>query len=167
MMTDSSLSNTETWTLLVLFGVSVAVIAITLQGDGEPLVASLAFSGLAFSITYSLIVWLRNTFLQANLRDPVRKLWEASALLATCYSWFSSCHFCFTQILSWQQPISIRLTSKATRSTQAGSCTASLLERYRLLVFHSNVRATVDIDIRAAGNIPVRHVISRPGGHSR
>ncbi|KAG8531647.1 uncharacterized protein KY384_003278 [Bacidia gigantensis] len=67
-MTDSALSNQETWSLLVLFAASVAVIANTFQGDGEPLVSSLAFGGVAFSITYSLIVWLKGTFMKANLK---------------------------------------------------------------------------------------------------
>ena len=67
-MTDSALSNRETWSLLLLFGASVAVIGNTFQGEGEPLVASLAFSTGAFSTTYSLIVWLQDTFMKANLK---------------------------------------------------------------------------------------------------
>lgn len=65
---ESTLSKTETWTLLTLFAASVGIIANTLQGDGEPLIASLAFGGVAFAGSYSLIRWLGATFLQANLK---------------------------------------------------------------------------------------------------
>ena len=65
---DASLSSQEAWSLLVLFAACFGVIANTFQGDGEPLIASLAFSGLAFSITYSLIRWLGETFMKANLK---------------------------------------------------------------------------------------------------
>ena len=65
---DSTLSKQESWSLLTLFAACLAVIANTFQGDGEPLIASLAFSGLAFTITYCLIRWLGNTFMKANLK---------------------------------------------------------------------------------------------------
>ena len=75
---DSQLSSRESWSLAVLFLVSLGVIANTFQGNGEPLVASLAFSCSAFSLTYSLIRWLGDTFMRANLKgrdmSKVRKV---------------------------------------------------------------------------------------------
>lgn len=64
----AQLSRTETWSLLVLFGACVGVLVNTLQGDGNPLSASLAFSGCAFSVTYALIRWLGPTFMKAGLK---------------------------------------------------------------------------------------------------
>ena len=51
----SSLNSSETWSLLCLVGACGAVLANTFQGDGAPLVASFAFSGLAFAFTYAFI----------------------------------------------------------------------------------------------------------------
>ena len=65
---ESSLTRTETWSLLALSACSLGVAANTFEGDGEPLIASLAFSGLAFASTYSLIRWLGRTFINANLK---------------------------------------------------------------------------------------------------
>ena len=65
---DSTLNRTEAWSLLTLSAASVGVIANTFHGHGEPLIASLAFSGLAFTSTYSLIRWLGETFMKANLK---------------------------------------------------------------------------------------------------
>ena len=65
---DSTLSKKETWTLLSISAVSLAVLANTFQGDGEPLIASLAFSCIAFSFSYSLIRWLGETFVKANIK---------------------------------------------------------------------------------------------------
>ena len=64
---DSTLNRTEAWSLFTLFAASVGVIANLFHGDGEPLIASLAFTGLAFASTYSLIRWLGATFINANL----------------------------------------------------------------------------------------------------
>lgn len=61
-MTTAVLSRTETWSLLSLSAACVAVLANTFQGDGEPLVASIAFSGLAFAACYALIRWLGPAF---------------------------------------------------------------------------------------------------------
>lgn len=66
-MTDS-LSRSETWSLLSLSGACFGIITNTFQGDGAPLVASLAFSGLAYSATYALIRWLGPTFIKAGLK---------------------------------------------------------------------------------------------------
>jgi UDP-N-acetylglucosamine--dolichyl-phosphate N-acetylglucosaminephosphotransferase len=62
------LSFTETLSLLSLALASFAVIANTFQGDGAPLVASLAFSGIAFAGSYSMIRWLGPTFIKAGLK---------------------------------------------------------------------------------------------------
>ena len=65
---DSSLSRTETWSLLIAFGASIAIIANVFQGDGAPLVASLAFSLAAFCTTYAFIRWTGPAFMAANLK---------------------------------------------------------------------------------------------------
>lgn len=64
----TSLSRHETLTLLVLSGASLAVLANTFHGDGEPLIASLSLSLLAFSICYAMIRWLGPTFMRAGFR---------------------------------------------------------------------------------------------------
>ncbi|RDW92108.1 hypothetical protein BP5796_01502 [Coleophoma crateriformis] len=67
-MTTASLSNTESLTLLSLTIASGAIIANTFHGDGEPLVASVALSGIAFSASYAMIRWLGPTFMKAGLK---------------------------------------------------------------------------------------------------
>ncbi len=105
---NSTLSRVEAWSLLTLSAACVGIIVNTFQGDGEPLIASLAFSGIAFSFTFSLIRWLGDRFIKANLKgrdmsklkkvemyevlqfttlshtdiQTARKLWEPSALLS-------------------------------------------------------------------------------------
>ena len=64
----STLSRAETWSLLTLSVASAAVLINNFFGDGEPLIASLAFSGIAFAFTYSLIRWLGDTFMRAGLK---------------------------------------------------------------------------------------------------
>ena len=65
---ESALNHREAWSLLTLVVISLGIIANTFHGDGEPLIASLAFSGLAFAGSYSLIRWLGTTFIKANLK---------------------------------------------------------------------------------------------------
>ena len=65
---DSALSHTEAWTILVIVAISIGIIGNTFHDQGEPLIASLAFSGLAFASTYCLIRWLGTTFMKANLK---------------------------------------------------------------------------------------------------
>ncbi|TKA70719.1 hypothetical protein B0A49_04363 [Cryomyces minteri] len=69
------LSRTETLSLLSLSGACVGILANTFHGDGEPLFASLAFSGIAFAFSYSLIRWLGDAFMRAGLkgRDMSKK----------------------------------------------------------------------------------------------
>lgn len=62
----TSLTNTEARSLSAISVLCVVVIGNAFQGDGEPLVASLAFSGLAFSATFALIRWLGPVFLRAG-----------------------------------------------------------------------------------------------------
>ena len=64
----SSLTRNETWSLLTLVAACVAVVLNTFQGDGEPLVASLALSGVAFAASFSMIRWLESVFMQAGLK---------------------------------------------------------------------------------------------------
>ena len=64
----SSLSSTEALSLSALSLACLGVIANTFQGDGEPLIASLAFSGIAFASTFSMIRWLGPVFLKAGLK---------------------------------------------------------------------------------------------------
>ncbi len=64
----STLSRTETYSLLALSAACVSVLANTLHGEGEPLIASLAFSGIAFGLSYSLIRWLGDAFIGAGLK---------------------------------------------------------------------------------------------------
>ncbi|KAI9720235.1 MAG: hypothetical protein M1812_003053 [Candelaria pacifica] len=63
-----TLSRTETYSLLALSAACVGVLANTFHGEGEPLIASLAFSGIAFGLSYSLIRWLGDTFMGAGLK---------------------------------------------------------------------------------------------------
>ena len=64
----STLTRVEAWSLLTLSAACVGIIVNTFQGDGEPLIASLAFSGIAFAFAFSLIRWLGDTFMKANLK---------------------------------------------------------------------------------------------------
>ncbi|KAF7122522.1 hypothetical protein CNMCM5793_000547 [Aspergillus hiratsukae] len=64
----SSLSRRETWRLLVLAGAGIGIIVNSLQGDGAPLIASIAFSAVAFALTFSLIRWLGPVFMRAGLK---------------------------------------------------------------------------------------------------
>ncbi len=64
----TTLSGAEAWSLLSLSAACVGIIINTFHGDGEPLIASLAFSGLAFALTFSLIRWLGDVFMKANLK---------------------------------------------------------------------------------------------------
>ena len=65
---SSTLSRTEAFSLIALFGLCTAILANTFQGDGAPLVASLAFSGLAFDLTYAFVRWSGPSFMHAGLK---------------------------------------------------------------------------------------------------
>ncbi|KAK5954996.1 tunicamycin resistance protein [Knufia fluminis] len=64
----ATLSKTETLSLITLLGSSIAVLANTFQGDGAPVVASIAFSSLAFSVTYAFVRWSGSSFVKAGLK---------------------------------------------------------------------------------------------------
>jgi UDP-N-acetylglucosamine--dolichyl-phosphate N-acetylglucosaminephosphotransferase len=68
MSPSATLSRSETWSLLVLLGASFAIIVNTFEGEGEPVIASLAFSGVAFAATYCMIRWLGPVFIKAGLK---------------------------------------------------------------------------------------------------
>lgn len=64
----STLNRLETWSLLALFASSIGVLANTFQGDGAPVVASIAFSALAFSVTYAFVRWSGPSFVKAGMK---------------------------------------------------------------------------------------------------
>ncbi|KAK1771385.1 glycosyl transferase family 4-domain-containing protein [Phialemonium atrogriseum] len=66
--TISALTRAETLSLFSITAACVGILANTLQGDGAPLAASLALSGIAFTATYSMIRWLGPTFIKAGLK---------------------------------------------------------------------------------------------------
>jgi hypothetical protein len=66
--TMGRLSVVEQLSLLSIFGAGVGILANTFHDDGEPLIAALAFSGVAFSLTYALIRWLGEAFMKAGFK---------------------------------------------------------------------------------------------------
>lgn len=68
MSTSTALTTTETYSLLALSCASIGVLANTLQGEGEPVIASIAFSGLAFAACYALIRWLGDAFVRRGFK---------------------------------------------------------------------------------------------------
>lgn len=62
------LSRSETLSLLALAGASVTVLLNTFHDDGEPLIACLALSGIAFALTYANVRWLGPTFMRAGFK---------------------------------------------------------------------------------------------------
>lgn len=68
MSTSAALTTNETISLVALSWASIAVLANTLQGEGEPLIASIAFSALAFAACYALIRWLGDAFMRRGFK---------------------------------------------------------------------------------------------------
>lgn len=66
-MISTSLSRTEIISNATLTIACFAVLANVFQGDGNPVSASLAFSGIAFSASYCMIRWLGAVFMKAGL----------------------------------------------------------------------------------------------------
>ncbi|KAI9371503.1 glycosyl transferase family 4-domain-containing protein [Aspergillus egyptiacus] len=64
---SNSLSRREAWSLLIIAGACLGVLVNTFEGEGAPLVASFAFSGIAFAVTYAMIRWLGPVFVKAGL----------------------------------------------------------------------------------------------------
>lgn len=65
---NTSLSRIEASSLSLLSVACCSVVANSFHGEGEPMIVSLAFSGIAFAFTYSLIRWLGNAFMKAGLK---------------------------------------------------------------------------------------------------
>ena len=63
-----ALSRNESFGLITLSAACIGVLGNTFQGDGEPLIASLAFAGIGFAFAYSLIRWLGEVFVKAGLK---------------------------------------------------------------------------------------------------
>jgi len=54
--------------LFSLVGACCGLLYTVFQGDGEPLIASLGFSGIAFAASYCLICWLGNEFKRVGFK---------------------------------------------------------------------------------------------------
>ena len=64
----TALGRTEAYSLLSLSLACFGILVNTFQGDGEPLIASIALSGLAFAFCYALIRWLGNAFMRRGFK---------------------------------------------------------------------------------------------------
>lgn len=65
----AALSSTEAYSLLALSLACFGILSNTFsRADGEPLVASIAFSGLAFASCYALIRWLGGAFMRRGFK---------------------------------------------------------------------------------------------------
>jgi UDP-N-acetylglucosamine--dolichyl-phosphate N-acetylglucosaminephosphotransferase len=66
---SSTLSSKETYALLSLSLACFGVLLNTFKdGSGEPLIASIAFSSLAFAFCYALIRWLGAAFIRRGFK---------------------------------------------------------------------------------------------------
>ncbi|KAF2714220.1 UDP-GlcNAc-1-phosphate transferase [Pleomassaria siparia CBS 279.74] len=65
---STALGQTEVYSLLALSLACFGILANTFRGDGEPLIASIAFSGLAFSFCYALVRWLGDAFIRRGFK---------------------------------------------------------------------------------------------------
>ncbi|KAI1209558.1 glycosyl transferase family 4-domain-containing protein [Annulohypoxylon truncatum] len=65
---SAQLSDTETLYLTGFTLACVTVLVRTFDGEGAPLIACLALSGMAFAATYAMIRWLGPTFIKAGLK---------------------------------------------------------------------------------------------------
>ncbi|KAI1911665.1 tunicamycin resistance protein [Ophidiomyces ophidiicola] len=63
-----TLTRTETWSLVALALACFGVLVSNVQNDGEPLIASVALSGIAFAASFCLIRWLGPVFMKAGLK---------------------------------------------------------------------------------------------------
>lgn len=68
MSTSTALTTTETISLGAVSWASITVLANTFRGEGEPLIASIAFSALAFAASYALIRWLGDAFMRRGFK---------------------------------------------------------------------------------------------------
>ncbi len=62
------LSGSETLSLSILSTVCLAILFNAWKSDGEPLFASLAMGGLAFSFYYVLVLWTGDVFMQRGYK---------------------------------------------------------------------------------------------------
>lgn len=69
------LTSTETYSLSGLSAVCLAILFNAWKSDGEPLFASLAMGGLAFSFSYALVLWTGDVFMKRGYkgRDMSKK----------------------------------------------------------------------------------------------
>ena len=100
----ATLSRAESWTLLTFSAACLAVATNSNVGNGEPLMASLAFSGLAFSATFAMIRWAGPAFMKKGQKgrdmsktNPKEIPEAMGAVAAAVYFLFLSCFvpFCF------------------------------------------------------------------------
>ena len=68
MATTPKLTWTETVSLSALSTACGTILANTFRGEGEPLIASLALSGMAFAAAYAMIRWLGPAFMRVGLK---------------------------------------------------------------------------------------------------
>lgn len=68
-------SSTETYSLSGLSAVCLVILFNAWKSDGEPLFASLAMGGLAFSFSYVVIMWTGDVFMRRGYkgRDMSKK----------------------------------------------------------------------------------------------
>lgn len=79
------LSRNETYTLAGIVGLCGSLLYHTFErGEGEPLLASIAFSGLAFCAAYAMIRWLGPTFVRAGLSGLDKSKVNNKELLPEC-----------------------------------------------------------------------------------
>lgn len=64
----TSLTAKEVFYLSLVTVTCCGIVAHSLRGDVEPVLVSVAFSGIAFAFTYSLIRWLGQAFMKAGLK---------------------------------------------------------------------------------------------------
>lgn len=76
-MTPGQLSGKESSSLLLLAALCIGLLSHAFNGGGQPIVASLALSGMAFAATYAMIVKsgpsLQKVFHGADMAKRVRK----------------------------------------------------------------------------------------------
>lgn len=85
----TSLSPKEVSYLSLLTLACCGIVAHSFREDGEPVLVSIAFSGIAFAFTYSLIRWLGNAFMKAGLkgRDMSKLRKEEMYVNPAWHSW--------------------------------------------------------------------------------
>lgn len=62
------LSSTEIYSLSILSATCLAILLNAWKSDGEPLFASLAMGGLAFSFSYALVLWTGDVFIKRGYK---------------------------------------------------------------------------------------------------